>query len=273
LYEEQKGDTANVKPDAYTATPEQKERWVAQVFGTISDDYDLMNDVESFGMHRQWKHALLRAALRERPCKVLDIACGTGDIAIALAAADQALEVWGLDFSPQMLEVAHKRASMKLGIRWVGVPNEAAPSGMDIRQQSNLHFVEGNALALPFADNSFDEVVISFGLRNMGDYAACVREMARVLRPGGRLLVLEASYPTNPLIKPFFKAYFKHIMPAMATALVHHPHEYDWLYESTEAFLSKDALVQLLESCGLENARYRSFLFGAAALHGATKPQ
>lgn len=246
--------SAPVAFDARTATPKQKEEWVYQTFQTISDHYDFMNDLESFGLHRAWKHALVQAVTGLASAAILDVASGTGDIALALAKANPLTRVTGFDFSQNMLEIAQKRAT-------------EAPDALD-----NLRFEHGNAMALPFATATFDAVTISFGLRNMPDYQRVVEEMTRVLKPGGSFFCLEASYPTHPLIKPPFKLYFKHIVPAIGALVTHKKAEYQWLNDSTEAFLSKAELATLMQNVGLANVGYRSFLFGSAALHFGIKP-
>jgi demethylmenaquinone methyltransferase/2-methoxy-6-polyprenyl-1,4-benzoquinol methylase len=130
-----------------------------------------------------------------------------------------------------------------------------------------LRLIAGNALALPFEDGSFDAVSISFGLRNMPDYAATLAEAYRVLAPGGRFVCLEASYPTNRLVLPPFKLYFKHWLPTLGRIVVKAPKEYAWLNTSTEAFLSKDELATLMRLTGFAQVSYTSLLLGAAALH------
>jgi demethylmenaquinone methyltransferase/2-methoxy-6-polyprenyl-1,4-benzoquinol methylase len=239
--------------DARSATPQQKEAWVHQTFERISERYDLMNDLESFGLHRAWKRTLISAVKALKPQTVLDVASGTGDIALALAQAVPQAQVTGLDFSKNMLDVARKRADA-------------------VNASAGLSFVQGNAMDMPFENDSFDVVVVSFGLRNMPDYQRAIEEMTRVLRPGGSLFCLEASYPTAPIIKPAFGVYFKHVMPQMARLVTRKRAEYRWLNDSTELFLSKPQLVALMECCGLSNVRYRSFALGAAALHHGVKP-
>ncbi len=234
--------------DAKSATPEQKEAWVHNTFQNISEKYDLMNDLESFGLHRAWKNKLVRTVCDVKPKDVLDVASGTGDIALAFAGALPDAKVVGFDFSDKMLEVARARAAAQ--------PN-----------LSNVEFVEGNALSMPFEDASFDAVSISFGLRNMSSYEASITEMVRVLRVGGCFVCLEASYPTNPAIKPLFKLYFKYVMPFIGKVVSGKAAEYQWLNDSTELFLSKQQLAELMEKCGLKKVSYQSFSLGAAALH------
>lgn len=224
------------------------------VFESIADGYDAANDRISLGMHRLWKQALVDAALK--PCHnpkraglVLDVCCGTGDITAMLAQRDPGVMVCGLDFSAHMLDVARTRT----------------------KELDNVMLVEGNAMDLPFDDNTFDAAVISFGLRNTPDYARVVGEMTRVTRPGGVVACLDASVPESKLIEPFYQLYYKHIMTFLGGGLSHRS-EYDWLYESTQEFLRKDELVRLFEDCGLSSAMARSFMFGAAALHTGVKP-
>ncbi|MDR1017067.1 MAG: bifunctional demethylmenaquinone methyltransferase/2-methoxy-6-polyprenyl-1,4-benzoquinol methylase UbiE [Coriobacteriales bacterium] len=238
----------------------QKQRQVHRIFSTIAEGYDQMNDVESFRLHRAWKRALLDRVAAVRPRRVLDVACGTGDIALALSQRLPECEVVALDFCEPMLAVARRRAREQ-------------PDKRDGGFCSHLpQFVQGDAMHLPFPDGNFDAVTISFGLRNMPDYAQVVAEMTRVIKPGGLFCCLEASYPTNPAIVPFFRLYFKHIMPRLGAAVAGHRDEYQWLNDSTEAFLTKPALVELMRECGLAGVRYRSFLFGSAALHVGKKP-
>jgi demethylmenaquinone methyltransferase/2-methoxy-6-polyprenyl-1,4-benzoquinol methylase len=203
-------------------------------------------------MHRFWKRNLVRRVVARKPSAVLDIASGTGDIAIAIARALPQTKVIASDFSPNMLEVAAKRSH---------------GAGL-----SNLETSEQDAMKLSYEDASFDAVCVSFGLRNMSDYEQVICEMVRVLRPGGLFLCLDASYPTNPVIKPFFRLYFKYLMPRLGGLVARAPEEYRWLNDSTEVFLSKTELASLMAKCGLSHVGYRSFMMGGSALHWGTKP-
>ncbi|MDR2035650.1 MAG: bifunctional demethylmenaquinone methyltransferase/2-methoxy-6-polyprenyl-1,4-benzoquinol methylase UbiE [Coriobacteriales bacterium] len=244
-----------------------KSKYVHGVFSRISDKYDVMNDLGSLGFHRIWKAKMVKELAKAQPKRILDIACGTGDIAIALAKALPAAEVIGLDFNGAMLQVANSRAAAELGHGFIieGSDDTLAKS------TNKLHFVVGNAMELPFANESFDAACISFGLRNMPDYAQVLKEIFRVLKPKGKLYCLEASYPTHKLVRSPFKLYFKHWLPTLAKLVVNSPEEYAWLNTSTEAFLSKDELAFLMESTGFASVSYKSFLSGAAALHHGTK--
>ena len=247
-----------------------KSEYVHGVFSAIAPSYDLMNDLESLGLHRLWKARLVSELSSNSPTRILDIACGTGDIAIALAKANPQAKVIGLDFNEAMLEVAKTRAAEELPLSFYIEMDGSSHSGT-ARSTNNLSLTSGNAMELSYPDESFDAVSISFGLRNMPDYGVVLGEIFRVLRPGGCFYCLEASYPTNKLVKPPFKLYFKHWLPVLGKFVVDSPDEYSWLNTSTEAFLTKDELALLMWNTGFSDVCYTSFLLGAAALHRGTK--
>ena len=224
------------------------------VFESIADGYDAANNRISLGTHGIWKRALCQAAAEtctspRRAGMVLDVCCGTGDITAMIARKNPGIFTVGLDFSAHMLDVAHARVD-----------------GLD-----NVMLVEGNAMALPFDDGTFDACVISFGLRNTPDYERVVREMVRVTRPGGMVACLDASVPDNDAVQPFYQFYYKNIMTFLGGGLAHHQ-EYEWLYQSTQEFLRKDELAALFERCGLIQVAVRPFMCGAAALHTGMVP-
>ncbi|MGI6033751.1 MAG: ubiquinone/menaquinone biosynthesis methyltransferase [Coriobacteriales bacterium] len=220
------------------------------VFEEIASQYDAANDRISFGMHRFWKAELEKVAIST--CHhvdgsaglVLDVCCGTGDITEHIARDNPGIFVTGIDFSDSMLEVCRERTA----------------------DLENVALVEGNALDLPFDDDTFDSAVISFGLRNTPDYKKVLSEMARVVRPGGVVCCLDASVPENPAILPFYQFYYKYLMTLLGGGITHHS-EYEWLYDSTQQFLSKEELRDLFYEVGLKYVTVRSYLFGAAALH------
>lgn len=220
------------------------------VFESIAQQYDSANDRISLGMHRLWKQVLEDVAVST--CShpdagaglVLDVCCGTGDITERIARNHPNIFVTGLDFSAQMLDVARHRT----------------------QDLQNVMLVEGNAMSLPFDDDTFDSAVISFGLRNTPDYEQVVGEMMRVVKPGGVVACLDASVPDSKLIDPFYQFYYKNIMTFLGGGFSHHD-QYEWLYESTQEFLRKDELKALFEKVGLTYVSVRPFMFGAAALH------
>ena len=227
---------------------DDKEEKVQGVFQRISGNYDIMNDIISVGLHRGWKDSLADEISQRGKC-ILDVC--TGDLTVMLSKKDSSNEVIGLDFSQNMLSVAKERMSK----------NEI----------KDVELIQGNAMDLPFEDNRFDCAVISFGLRNVADYSKVISEMTRVIKKGGWVYCLEASYPDSKYIKPFFRLYFRYIMPRLAGLITGKQKEYEWLNESTELFLKKDELADLFKECGLANVSYKTYLLGSAALHKGQK--
>lgn len=230
---------------------QNKEEKVYQTFEAISQEYDRMNDIISLRRHRKWKTDVVNGLSQNNPKGILDVCCGTGDLTRLLAENNPTIKITGLDYSPGMLEVAEKnRLTAKL---------------------NNIEFMQGNALTLPFPDNSFSHSVNSFGLRNLNDYEQAIQEMRRVTAPGGLIVCLETSYPESLIIKPFFKLYFKYLMPGFAALTHHHYTEYAWLNQSTEIFLSKEELAALFRQTGLKDVYYRTYMLGGCACHFGKK--
>ncbi|PID18306.1 MULTISPECIES: demethylmenaquinone methyltransferase [unclassified Sporosarcina] len=227
-----------------------KEEKVHNVFEKISADYDKMNSVISFNQHIKWRNDIM-VRMNVRPgAKALDVCCGTADWTVALAeAAGPSGEVTGLDFSANMLESGREKT---------------AP-------YPNLTLVQGNAMALPFPDNSFDYVTIGFGLRNVPDYLTVLKEMRRVLKPGGMAVCLETSQPKIPVYRQAFRFYFKYIMPLFGKLFAKSYKEYSWLQESANDFPSMKELAQLFVEAGYQEVSYKSYSGGAAAGHIAYK--
>jgi len=223
-----------------------KAEKVYGVFQSIAEEYDMMNEVISLKRHQSWKKNLIDNSNITSECVVADLCCGTGDIAFMLAKTG-AKRIIGMDFSENMLEVAKKRKA-----------------AFNIEQ---VEFIHGDVSALPLDDESIDRVTISFGLRNVVNYEKVVQECYRVLKKGGQLSILEASYPNSKWVRPFFKLYFKHIMPFMGRFFVKKMAEYQWLHDSTEDFLTKIELKQLLEKVGFDDVYLISLLLGSAAIH------
>lgn len=230
-------------------TEVSKRDRVFQVFQHISHSYDSGNRRISLGLEKSWKKLLVDAVLKSAAGAVLDVCSGTGDIAIALAARRPDLQITGLDFSPAMLTIAQEKG----------------------RMLTNLVWQEGDAMKLPFADNSFSAACISFGLRNTSDYERVLQEMRRVVCPGGWVYCLDSFVPDSPWVQPFYDIYFRMIMPVLGGGFGHHK-EYQWLWQSTRNFLRRDQLLTLFCNVGLVEAGYKSRLFGACVLHWGQKP-
>jgi demethylmenaquinone methyltransferase / 2-methoxy-6-polyprenyl-1,4-benzoquinol methylase len=231
-----------------------KEERVHSVFEKISDQYDYMNDLISFKQHNKWRNDTMKRMKVKPGDHCLDVCCGTGEWTFALAEATGAKgKVIGLDFSQNMLNVGREKLKK--------------------RNFPQVSFIHGNAMDLPFEDDSFDFVTIGFGLRNVPDYLQTLKEMARVVKPGGRVVCLETSHPTVPVFKQLFKFYFTYIMPVFGKLFAKSYQEYAWLQESTEAFLTKEELRDLFKEAGLSNLEVRSYALGAAAMHTGKKQQ
>ena len=229
-----------------------KREKVFRVFQRISGSYDDANKRISLGLEGRWKTNLVLEITRhaERESRVLDVCSGTGDIAIAVASRRPDLTVTGLDFSPAMLRVAQEKS----------------------RCFTNVSWREGDALQLPFADDTFSAACISFGLRNTADYLRTLEEMTRVVKPGGMVLCLDSFVPDSPLVRPFYTLDFHYIMPFLGGG-IRHRREYIWLYQSTQAFLRKGELSKLFAKAGLKDLQMDSYLFGACVLHVGMKPE
>jgi demethylmenaquinone methyltransferase / 2-methoxy-6-polyprenyl-1,4-benzoquinol methylase len=226
---------------------------VRTMFDRIVPKYDLMNHVMTFGMDFRWRKMLAHAArdLGERTSeRVLDVATGTGDVAFEIRKAGVP-EVVGLDISTGMIGEARRKA-------------EKHPDGVT--------FVVGDGMNLPFEDGSFDAVTISFGLRNMPDYAASVREMTRVLKPGGRLVCLEMTPFRRPFLGPLFSLYFEHIVPVIGWLVSRDYKAYKYLPDSVRAFPAADTLADIFHDAGLEDVTYQLLGFGTVAMHRGTRP-
>ncbi len=229
-----------------------KEARVYEIFQRISPGYDQANRRISLGMDRSWKRLLTDALVRALPREgtLLDVCCGTGDIALDVARRRPDVMVTGLDGAPAMLSVAERRRG-----------------GLE-----NVRLTTGNALALPWPDNSFDAAAVSFGLRNTADYALALSEMRRVVRPGGLVCCMDSFVPESAMVKPFYRLYFGHVMPVLGGG-VKNRREYRWLYESTEAFLSCGALAALFRETGLAAVETQKRMLGACALVRGRKIQ
>lgn len=232
-------------------TPEQS---VQAIFDKIAPQYDQMNSVISLGTHHVWRKRVMTMMAVRPGDFALDLCCGTGDWTLALAhAVGPAGRVVGLDFSPVMLqEATAKVRAAKLNDR------------ITLRQ--------GDAMHLPYPDNSFNVVTIGFGLRNVPDANQVLREMARVVKPGGQVVCLETSQPTNPVIHAGWQVYFGHLVPLMGSVVAHHYQAYNYLQRSTHDFVSVDQLAAMFTATGLTRVSYTAFNLGAAAVHFGYKP-
>ncbi len=225
-----------------------KEKKVHAVFENISNNYDHMNSVISFQQHIKWRKKTMKAMNVQKGTSALDVCCGTGDWSIALAeAVGPNGKVIGLDFSKNMLSIGEEK-----------ITNQ----GLE-----NVELIHGNAMELPFQDNTFDYVTIGFGLRNVPDYDQVLREMYRVVKPGGLVVCLETSQPTLWGFKQGYFFYFKYIMPLFGKVFAKSYKEYAWLNESAREFPGMKELAHMFENAGLVNVSYKAHTWGVAATH------
>jgi demethylmenaquinone methyltransferase / 2-methoxy-6-polyprenyl-1,4-benzoquinol methylase len=232
---------------------QNKAERVHHVFEKIYNKYDVMNSVISFQRHKAWRKDVMKRMNVQEGQKALDVCCGTGDWTFALAnAVGSRGEVIGLDFSQNMLSVAKKK--------------------LEEMRLTHVKFIHGDAMSLPFEDNSFDYVTIGFGLRNVPDYLQVLSEMQRVVKPGGYVVCLETSQPTLPVFRQLYYFYFKHIMPFLGKLFAKSYKEYAWLHESAKDFPDSKALAKLFEKAGLENIQIKRYTLGVAAMHLGVKP-
>ena len=228
-----------------------RQRYVAELFARISGYYDLMNDVMTLGMHRGWKRRTAQLASESPAGPALDVSTGTGDLAFLLARrAGRELTI-GLDLLPEMITQA---------------------KGKPVRHEDGkVSFLVGDALSLPFADETFACATAGFSLRNMPDVEQAIGEMARVVKPGGRVALLELSPMESGLRAGFFRLYFHGLVPLVGSLLVRDRAAYTYLPQSVDRFYDADQLASILAGSGLVDVHYRRLGFGTVCLHWGDK--
>jgi len=232
---------------------EDKEGLVANVFHSVAARYDIMNDLMSGGIHRIWKRFTLEISGVRKNQAVLDIAGGTGDLAARFAeivGADGRVVL--ADINESMLQVGRDKL-------------------LDTGRIANIEFVQADAQYLPFPDDSFDCITIAFGLRNVTDKALAMRSMLRVLKPGGRLLVLEFSKPKNELLSKAYDTYSFNVLPKMGRLIADDAESYQYLAESIRMHPDQETLQGMMEDAGFANCEYHNMTGGIVALHKGVK--
>ena len=235
-----------------TVIESEKAGRVKSVFGSVASRYDIMNDVMSGGIHRVWKDAMMDWLAPRSGQKLLDVAGGTGDIAYRFLKRAGQGHATVLDLTEEMLVEGRKRA-------------EAS------QMVDQLDWSVGDAMALPFPDNSFDVYTISFGIRNVTRPQDALSEAFRVLRPGGRLMVLEFSQIPNPAMQWAYDRYSFNLIPLMGQLIANDRDSYQYLVESIRKFPDQDMFLNMVRSAGFENAKYRNLTAGVACLHSGWK--
>jgi demethylmenaquinone methyltransferase / 2-methoxy-6-polyprenyl-1,4-benzoquinol methylase len=228
------------------------EALVKSMFDRIAGRYDLMNSVMSAGLHHRWRKRAAGLARLSAGGSALDVCCGTGDLAIELKRrVGVAGRIVGVDFSPPMLDLAREK-SRRLGVE------------VDYRQ--------GNALSLAFDDASFDASTVGFGVRNLVDLPAGIAEMARVVRPGGRVVILEITTPRRPPLSWFYSIWFDRLVPALGR-IAGERDAYSYLPDSVRRFPPAPRLAALMQEAGLKEVGYETLAGGIVAVHAGTVPR
>ncbi len=225
---------------------------VQGVFNSVASKYDVMNDVMSVGIHRIWKDAMMDWLAPRRGQRLLDVAGGTGDISFRFLKRAGQGHATVLDLTEPMLVEGRKRAEAE-------------------QMADSLDWIVGDAMALPFDDNTFDVYTISFGIRNVTRPADALREAYRVLKPGGRLMVLEFSQLPNAALQKAYDLYSFNVIPRMGQLIANDSASYQYLVESIRNFPDQDTFLAMIRDAGFGNAKYRNLTMGIAALHSGWK--
>lgn len=239
--------------NTFYAPGEQRAERVHALFSTIARRYDLINDVQSFGRHRHWKRRLVALAGVPPGRRALDVCCGTGDIAFALAAKGAA--VTGLDFTEGMLEVARRRERQRH-------PNE----------RGAVEFIQGDAMKLPFGDGSFDAVTVGYGLRNLANWETGLSEMIRVAGPGGRIVVLDFGKPDQALWRTLYFGYLRLCVPVFGLMFAGRVDAYAYILESLRHYPAQRGVAEKMTQAGLKNVKIVNLLGGAMSFNYGEKP-
>ncbi len=235
-----------------TADELKHARTVREMFSRISPKYDFLNHFLSINIDKSWRRLVskkLENVLDRKDAVVLDVACGTGDLSVELQTNATA-KIIGTDFCRPMLEIAAKK-------------NE--------KENVLIPYIEADALALPFADRSFEAVTIAFGLRNLANWEDGLRELLRVLKPNGKLVVLEFSSPVVPGFRQIFQFYFKGILPKIGGALSGSRGAYEYLSQSVSTFPDQKSLAKMMREVGFFDVEYKNLTGGVAAIHIGTR--
>ena len=228
--------------------PEPEEGFIDTLFNKIAWRYDIVNSLMSFGLDRRWRALAVKHAKMKKGGYALDICCGTGMLTKVLASVGgKSGKVIGLDLSKNMIEVAQER--MK-----------------EFPLKENVRFMQGNAMQLPFEDNTFDCVTVGWGLRNVSNLHRVLREMTRVVKPGGMVVSLDMAKPTAPIFSKIYWFYLRNIVPLIGKVVVGEGEAYVYLYESARLFLSAPELTLAFADAGLTNCNYNPIMGGVVAI-------
>mgnify|MGYP002713011655 CR=1 FL=1 len=229
---------------------QERADYVQNMFARIAGRYDLMNRLMTGGQDIRWRKYVIQQAQLPENGRLLDIATGTGDIALEGAKQVSGLQAIGGDFTIEMMQ-----------------------AGKRLPERSMIQWVTADTLNLPFPDNTFDGVTSGFLMRNVIDVPGAFAEQMRVTKPGGRVVVLESSPPKDNLLKPFIKIHLNHVIPTLGKLITGESEAYNYLPDSTQQFKDPETLVKIMKETGFADINYKMFMFGTIAIHSGQKPK
>ena len=232
-------------------TPQEKKEQVAQMFDNIANRYDLLNSILSLGIHKGWRKKCVQLLKPKQPKFILDVATGTGDFAIECARLNPQ-KIIGVDISEGMMQFGREKLK-------------------NLKLDALINLEYGNAETLEFADDTFDAIVVGFGVRNFQDLEKGLANLRRLLKPNGQLVVLEFSYPKNWLVKSLYNFYFSYITPLIGKLFSKDTRAYTYLTESVKAFPNNDKFTDILNRLQYKNTSFKSLSFGIAAIYCGEK--
>jgi demethylmenaquinone methyltransferase / 2-methoxy-6-polyprenyl-1,4-benzoquinol methylase len=232
-------------------TGKEKKEEVAEMFNNIANRYDLLNSILSLGIHKGWRKKCVQLLAPDKPGKILDVATGTADFAIACAKLKPG-KITGIDISEGMMQFGREK------IKKAGLENL-------------IELEYGNAETVAYPDDTFDAIVVGFGVRNFQDLEKGLANLLRMLKPGGRLVVLEFSYPRNPLVKAGYDFYFSYITPAVGKIFSKDTRAYSYLTESVKAFPNNEKFIAVMNRLGYQNTGFQTLSLGIAAIYEGRK--
>ncbi len=231
----------------------QKAEQVEEMFNNIAPAYDFMNRAMTLGIDRSWRRKAVKSLPKGKDIRILDIATGTGDLAILIHKLTGSEHITGIDLAENMLEIARHKAAAT-----------SSPSA--------FRFLKADSLNMPFPDNSFNCITAAYGVRNFADLLAGYREMFRVLKPGGMLAILELSTPVNPIVRPLYNIYTRRLIPAVGRLIAGDSRAYTYLPESIAAVPQGNNMLALMQKAGFTKTACRTFTFGTCSFYTAIKP-
>lgn len=228
---------------------QERAQYVQNMFARVADRYDLMNRLMTGGQDLKWRRVVINWANLPKNGRLLDIATGTGDIALEALKRDPSMQAVGGDFTIEMMQ-----------------------AGKRIPEREPIQWAVSDTLALPFPNDYFDAVTSGFLMRNVIDVRGAFEEQMRVTKPGGRVVVLESSPPKDNLLRPFIKIHLNYVIPTLGKLITGEADAYTYLPDSTQQFKDPDTLADIMRQTGFEDVKYKLFMFGTVAIHVGTKP-